>query len=245
MAEKNKTAFRKALTDAALARYEKTLREDTAPVVFSDAYREEIARLTQKTERKTWRYVNAAWKRVLIAVILAFLLAATAVAAVPALREGLIRFFTHDDGVAFSFEFSQEDLDRAPKEIETRYAPTYVPEGCTLYISNFMARSNLIIYKDLSGEDIAFYQNVLWEYVERDDNGRYGLTINSEDVVSRETRLINGYEICMMLNRYPDGFEDYTLIWTDQSYFYSLFVPKLSDEEIVKIITGISPVEPE
>ena len=50
MAEKNKTAFRKALTDAALARYEKTLREDTAPVVFSDAYREEIARLEEKLQ---------------------------------------------------------------------------------------------------------------------------------------------------------------------------------------------------
>lgn len=245
MAEKNKTAFRKALTDAALARYEKTLREDTAPVVFSDAYREEIARLTQKTERKTWRYVNAAWKRVLIAVILAFLLAATAVAAVPALREGLIRFFTHDDGVAFSFEFSQEDLDRAPKEIETRYAPTYVPEGFTLYDSSFVPRVNDYRYKNAYGEDLIFYQFSLWDYLESEDDGIYGVTIDSEDAISQETRLINGYEVLTVHYKYENGIETYELIWTDQLYFYRIFMPKLSDEEIVKIITGISQVEPE
>ena len=66
MAKKNQSAFEKALTDAALSRYQKILDEDTSPVQLSDTYQDSVAKLTNKSSQKTWKYVNTAWKRMLV-----------------------------------------------------------------------------------------------------------------------------------------------------------------------------------
>lgn len=243
MAEKTQTAFEKALTDAALSRYQTILEEDASPVQFSDAYKAFVARQTKRTSGKTWKYVNTAWKRILIAAILMFLLAATAVAAVPALREGLIRFFTHDDGIAYSFEFSQEDLDRAPKEIEIFYHLGYIPPGYKQVSENIADAYNSQAYMNESEELIFFQQIALWQYEEhaKDEKGIASVFGVDAENSTIERRVICGYEMVIVHLTNEDNSETIMLCWTDHSYFYALREPALSDIEIERIIDGIIP----
>ena len=249
MTDKKKTAFEKALTDAVLARYQKTIAEDSEPVVLSDSYKQAIEGLTRKTERKTWKYVNKTWKRILIAAILLFLLAGTAVAAVPALREGLIRFFTHDNGVAFTFTFTQEDLDRAPKEIETFYVPSYVPDGFTLVDQSVIPSSSDYIYFNDAGQSLVYNQSALWTVANDSINADSiltGLTINSENV-SVEDVVLQGYQVKIIHMLLPDlgEHEEYTVaLWTNHQYFFELSGPNLNIEEIDKIIASMTIINP-
>lgn len=249
MTDKKKTAFEKALTDAVLARYQKTIAEDSEPVVLSDSYKQAIEGLTRKTERKTWKYVNKTWKRILIAAILLFLLAGTAVAAVPALREGLIRFFTHDNGVAFTFEFTQEDLDRAPKEIETYYAPSYVPDGFVLVDHSFASDSLDYLYFDAAGDTYYYSQSVLWQY-DIDPNNPDGIlsqhTVNSENVIVEDV-VLQGYQVKIIHMLLPDlgeHEEETVALWTDHQYFYEVGAPNLKIDEIDTIITSMTIITP-
>lgn len=246
MAKNNQSAFEKALTDAALSRYQKILDEDTSPVQLSDTYKDSAAKLTNKSSRKTWKYVNTAWKRLLVAVIMMFLLAATAFAAVPALREGLIRFFMHDDGVAFTFEFSQEDPDRAPKEIERYYAPSYIPDQYELVSEEYRPADEQRIYLDNTGNVLSFSQYALWQF-EADSYSPAGvasrLGISSENVVV-ETEILRGYEVKIIHIQTPNNTEDIEILWTDHEYFYSIGTPAISTDEIDRIIGSMAPVEP-
>ncbi len=249
MTDQKKTAFEKALTDAVLARYQKTVAEDFEPVELSDSYKKAIEGLTRKTERKTWKYVNKTWKRILIAAVLMFLLAATAFAAVPALREGLIRFFTHDNGVAYTFEFTQEDLDRAPKEIETYYAPSFVPDRFHLADQSCTAITLDYIYFDDTGDTYYYSQSVLWEYDIDPDNLDEVLkehTVNSENVLV-EDAILQGYEVKIIHMPIRDlrEHEEYTVaLWTDHQYFFELGGPNLNAEEIDRIIASMTVISP-
>lgn len=248
MAKKNLSAFEKALTEAALSRYQKDLDEDPSAVQLSDTYQDSVARLTNKSSRKTWKYVNTAWKRVLVAVILTFLLAATAFAAIPALREGLIRLFMHDDGIAFTFAFSQEDLERAPKEIERYYAPTYIPAQYELESVEYRPVDQVRIYMDDSDTVLYFSQNALWQ-VEADSDSPAGVaarfSVSSENVVV-ETAILQGYEVKIIhfQNETPNNKEDLEILWTDHEYFYAMGGRGISIEEIDRIIGSVAPVEP-
>lgn len=246
MTDKKKTAFEKALTDAVLARYQKTLAEDSGPVELSDSYKKAVEELTGKTERKTWKYVNKTWKRILIAAILMFLLAATAVAAVPALREGLIRFFMHDNGVAYTFEFTQEDLDRAPKEIETYRMPSYVPIGFIIADQTIQADAFNVLYFNDAGDTFDYSQMVLWTY-ESDYNNPSAIlnsfVVNSENVVI-ESVVLQGYEVKVIHNYYDEQKEDTVALFTDHQYFYEIGAPNLSFADIDAIIASINTVNP-
>lgn len=243
MRKKNLTAFEKALTDAALSRYQKDLEECREPVQFSEEHKKKVQELKKKTTRSTWKYVNTVRKRLLVALIALLLLAATACAAIPALREGLIRFFTHDDGVAYSFEFSQEDLEKAPKEIETYYKLGYVPSGYKQINENNAVQYSSHTYMDEADGIISFQQIALWQYEEsnKDEKGIATVFgIDSENSTS-ERRIVCGYEMVIIHMPNEDGTETVVHCWTDHSYFYALRAPGLSDREIERIINGIIP----
>ena len=249
MTDKKKTAFEKALTDAVLARYQKTIAEDSEPVVLSDSYKKAIEGLTKKTERRTWKFVNKTWKRILIAAILMFLLAATAVAAVPALREGLIRFFTHDNGVAYTFEFTQEDLDRAPKEIETYYVPSYVPNGFALVDQNVISSSLDYIYYNDVGQALVYNQSALWTVANDSINADSiltGLTIDSENVFV-EDAVLQGYEVKIIQKLFQTLGQNHVetvAVWTDHKYFYRVSSPNLDVTELERIIASLTIIDP-
>lgn len=241
MRKKNLTAFEKALTDAALSRYQKDLEECRDPVQFSEEHKKKVQELKKKTTRSTWKYVNTARKRLLVALIALLLLAATACAAIPALREGLIRFFTHDDGVAYSFEFSQEDYEKAPKEIETSYELGYVPDGYDLFSKNKTPAINSFAYKNQEQDVLSFEQMVLWKYEESNENTN-GIAVIigiTSERTKTERRVICGYEVEVIHASTEDGAKVIVACWTDHQYFYSLSSDALSDRELERIINGI------
>ena len=247
MAKKNMTAFEKALTDASLSRYQKILEADTEPVQLSDEYKEGVAKLTKKTTGRTWKYVNTTWKRALVAVITLLLMAATACAAVPALREGLVRFFTHDDGISYSFNFSQDDIDRAPREIEHYFAPSYVPAQYTLDNEEYTPTGEHRYYVDDEGNVLEFQQSVLWQYDASVFNPagvalRFGVTSENTTI---ETVILQGYEVRVIHIKTSDSSEDIEFVWTDHEYFYAIGAPSLDVGEIDRIIGSMSPVNPQ
>ncbi len=244
---KKASAFQRALTDAALSRYSETLRQDEAPVQLSEQYTAEIEKLTKKTRRKTWKYVNTTAKRVLIAAILLFLLASVC-AAVPAIREGLLRFFLHDNGTAFTFEFSQEEIDRAPKEIEQYYAPSYIPPEYTFDYEVYNPNLLWQFYKRNDNADTLRYsQRVLWDttpedYTEEGAVKNVGISSTNATV---KTEILQGYEV-RLIYMYPEHSDQVEMVflWTDHEYLYMIDSFYLELSEIDKIIGSMTPVDP-
>lgn len=245
MAKKNMTAFEKALTDAALSRYQKLLENDSVPVQLSEEHKNAVTKLTKRTNRKSWKYLNTTWKRVLVAVVTILILLASACAAVPAIRDGLIRFFTKDDGVAYTFEFTQDDIDRAPQEIEQFYAPSYVPHQFEMVDEEYGTTEQHRFYLDDTGNVIEFAQFVLWQF-EEDPNdpvgiaSRFGVTAENATI---EDVILQGYEVKVVHAKTPIGTEDVVILWTDHAYFYSISAPYIENEEIDKIIGSMTAVE--
>ncbi|MBQ6160383.1 MAG: hypothetical protein IJK24_05525 [Oscillospiraceae bacterium] len=245
MAENKKTVFEQALTDAVLFRQQSTIEADKEPVEFSEDYRKAVGRLTKKTQRKTWKYVNTAAKRILIAAILIMLLATTAVAAIPALREGLIRFFMRDNGVFYSFSFTEEDYARAPREVEIYYAPSWVPPQYTLFSETYVSLKGERAYMNEDGYLFVFAQHVLWQTEESFDfpSGIGSvLTIDSESM-EVETKIMQGYEVRILRKTIEQGIEEETYIWTDHNYFFDIEAVNLSDQEFEAVLSGMVQIE--
>ena len=219
--------FQRALMEAQKEEFSGVPQEDELDVSFSPEFEKNMERLCRGTQRKTWRLVNTTAKRVLIAAILVVLLAMTVVAAVPALREGLIRFFTHDSGVFYSFEFSEEDLARAPETIETVYLPTYIPEGYSLIGRVDVDRGSVTAdYNDENNSLIGYSQYALWSdgpIKNLDLDIPTVLGIDSEGAIT-ETIIINGYEV-RAIHYDPEEAKNPTIyLWTDHEYLYYLSI---------------------
>ncbi len=90
------TAFEQALLDATLEEFADIPDDEgKIDVTFSPAFTAKAEKLVRNTQRKSWRYVNTAMKRVALVAIAAALLATTAMA-IPAVRDAIIKFFVHD-----------------------------------------------------------------------------------------------------------------------------------------------------
>ena len=225
--------FQRALMEAQKEEFSGVPQEDELDVSFSPEFEKNMERLCRGTQRKTWRLVNTTAKRVLIAAILVVLLAMTVVAAVPALREGLIRFFTHDNGVFYSFEFSEEDLARAPETIETVYLPTYIPEGYHLISGpNVDGLLTSVLYQDENEYyAIRYSQYALWSdgpIANVDSNIPTMLGIDSEGAIT-ETAIINGYEV-QAIHYNPEEAANPTIyLWTDHEYLYLIEIQNTTE----------------
>lgn len=245
MTEQKNAEFKKALTQAALSRYQAQMDVDQEPVVFSEAHIVNVKELTNKTQRKTWKYVNSTAKRILIVAIIFMLLTTTAFATIPALRDGLIRFFMRDNGVAYSFVFTQEDYEHAPREIETYYTPTWVPSNYIFVSEKFQTLKGERIYVDGTGNYMVISQYVLWQEEEA-----YGyphgigkvLTVTSENTTV-ETQIMQGYEVKILRIKEALQPEDDLVMWTDHNYFFMIDAKNIKDEEIDRIIGSMTKIE--
>lgn len=244
MSRKQSSTFEAALTDAALSRYQSILAQENGPVQLSAEYRAATARLTRKAGSRTWKYVNTAWKRVLVAILIAILLAATVFAAVPALREEALGFFLHDKGTAYSFTFTQEALDRAPQRIEQCYAPDFIPGGYAMTKERRNAVSFKRIYRSDDGLYLTFIQKVLRVSGQDPHSGASGFTVNSENVRSKSISLGGRWVLTVEMDNLI-GSEDAVYLWTDGAYFYALTVPDPDTETVSKIIGSVHLIAPD
>ena len=240
------STFEQALLDVSLEEFADIPPEDQLDVQFSAEFERKMAALIRNEQKRSWHLVNTRAKRILLIALLTILLLATTIAAVPALREGLIKFFTHDDGIAYTFTFDETDVARAPKEIEEIHAPSYIPEGYSLVDSLASPTASIMTYVNEAGEIISFTQNVIWSQpVEHPELGDVTMImgLDSENSIA-EYIVLDGYEVMEVLDIQGEGI---VYLWTDHEYIYRLgFVPveagKLLDRtEAERILASVGP----
>lgn len=222
------TPFKQALTQAVLEEQAHLMAQEPEEVAFSPDFQARVAALSRRTERKSWRWVNTAAKRALLAAVLALLLAGTVVAAVPELRAGLIRFFTHNNGVAYEFGFDLQDYENAPKEIQTVYLPTYIPDAfeedstkiteITVTKRYQNKNDNVFDYIKYVQYSLAFWGDPN-EVRDIPEGATYALGIDSDGAEIRY-EVVDGYQI-QIISVDPGTEEEPTFyLWTNHEYFF-------------------------
>lgn len=235
---KQLSAFKKALLDVTLEESAEVFQAQSKEPVFSSVFEQKMDRLLQRVDnRGNYRPKVIKRRMFLIAAVIVFALAATA-AAVPTIREGLIRFFTRNTGVAYTIHFQPEDVASAPKEIETFLSPSYLPSGFEVSGNVSSPSLNLWLYVNTVGDNLEYEQNKLWEDQEiiTSEEIPTKMAINSEGMEVRYF-VIDGYEV-MAIEATDQGEAHY--LWTDYNYLYSISaVPAIDTNEIIRIITSL------
>lgn len=232
VSKKKLTVFQQALLDTALEEFKDIPAEEDIDVTPSPKFTAWTEDLIRKSRRRSWRYINTAFRRaVLIAAILSVLV--VTVAATPAIREKVISFFIQDHGTHYGFTFDPEQAATAPECIETIMGPTYIPEGFELVLYESAPAGVIYAYQNSAGEWLDFDQSPIPEHPEDDS----WININAEDVTT-QSKQIGDYWVFMTI-----GWGYYSLYWTDNSYFYSLGVPdSFSMDEVERIFLSIQPL---
>lgn len=235
---KQLSTFEKALLDVTLEEYADISPDQDEEPELSPTFLQKMERLSRRVDQKGNYRPRVIKRRLfLVAAIIVFALAATA-AAVPTIREGLIRFFTRNTGVAYTIHFQPEDVASAPKEIETFLAPSYLPSGFEVSGNVSSSSLNLWLYVNTAGDNLEYEQNRLWEDQDiiASEEIPTKMAINSEGVEVRYF-VVDGYEV-MAIEAIDQGEAHY--LWTDYNYLYSISaVPAIDTNEMIRIITSL------
>lgn len=237
MTTNKRSPFDEALLDAVLEDFTDIPEsEDGIDLEFSPQFLERADGLVRKTKRRTWRYVNTAVKRILLAAVIAILLASTAMA-IPAVREAILGFFVVDKGPEFKFTFDPEQLANAPTQLETVYLPTYLPEGYQK-VEDFWSITRgwvSVAWEDGIHEwDWIMYSQ---ECLPKDFDPTAALSLNADDA-ENETLILGDYEV---FHVHHIG-AHHTYNWTNGEYFFMLTFPEfMTQEEMQKIFFSIQP----
>ena len=223
--------FQRALVDATLAGFAQVPREEAVEITPSPDFEEKAEDLIRKTKRTGWYYVNTALKRaILIAAIIGAL--ATTAFAVPAIQEAIIDFFIQDKGDHFEFTFDPEEAANAPDGIEMVYGPTYVPAGYELVVQEAATAGVGLWWTNDNDQWICFYQDMM----PGDPTDGEWLKIDNSEGVTKKSVLLGDYLVLVI-----NGHSFYTLIWTDNSYFYRLELDySITEAEMEKIFVSIT-----
>ncbi len=229
--EKTMTIFENALLDKALRSFDYIPAAEEINHEFSPEFERRSEKLIKKSASNVWHCVNTTAKKILIAAIIAALLTGT-VLAVPALREGLIRIFIHDDGNLYSFTVDRNMIANAPTEIETAYSLTYIPDGYEL--ANTVAVREGVVsltYIDENDNWIDFRQEIVTQ------DPRNSLSGADSERSELKHVVLNGYEVIRIIHEE----DEVQLVWTDDEYFFELFCDKGGLDEAKKVFYGIKP----
>ena len=226
--------LREALLELTLEEFRDIPPEDEIDMEFSEGFEERLRkRLREELDPPyTGRCrCSRPLRRLVVALLILAALTVTAVAT-PAIREGLIGFFTQNKGTHYQFSFDPEQAATAPRTIETEYCPTYIPEG---YVEDTCIVMDVIVvrtWKNENGDLLLFQQEVIIQEGQADGwNG--GPYVDSEDVEASLIN-INGYSVFRVVD---EGFMYY---WTDNSYFYSLvFSSDIPESEGIKVFCSL------
>lgn len=225
------SAFENALLDKALRSFDYVPAAEEIDHEFSPEFERKSEKLIKKSGSNVWHCVNTTAKRLLIAAIIAALLTGT-VLAVPALREGLIRMFVHDNGSMYFFTVDRNMIENAPTEIETAYNFTYLPDGYEVVCEVINEKIVSMDYMDENGGWISFTQ----ELVTQDPRNKLGGMSDSERS-KLEHVVLNGYKVIQIIHE--EG--EVEFLWTDNEYFFSLFCDKGGLDEAKRVFYGIKP----
>lgn len=143
-----------AFIDCLEADYGAVLSARTAPERSAD-FRARMLRLLEKEKRASHRLVNAAWKRALIAAIVALLLLAAVACAVPAIRKSIAGLLIRENNIYG--EILAADITR--EQIDDVYGLTLLPDGFSEAKEPIINSTAVMrLYSDKSGACINLMQ---------------------------------------------------------------------------------------
>ena len=228
--KKNKlSAFEQALLDATLEEFQDIPPEDEIDMEFSEEFEAWAQEFLAGAGRGGFRPRGKALRKIIIVAALLAALVTTAVAT-PAIREGLIGFFTQNKGTHYQFSFDPEQAATAPRTIETEYCPTYIPEGYVEDTHLVTDGSIIRMWRSDKGEYILFVQETIPPESEGPHPNAENVTVNTME--------LNGYEVFFVQS------ESEMYFWTDNEYLYSLLFPlSVTEEECIQVFYSILPLE--
>lgn len=227
---KKLSEFESALLEAVLDEFRFVPAEDEIEVQPSPKFEENAEKLIRKTKRTGWYYVNTTLKRaILIAAIIGSLIITAF--AVPAIREAIIDFFVKDEGDHYGFTFDPEKAAAAPEFIEQAIGPTYVPAGYEKVVEDVSLGGIALWWTNRDDQWICHFQYTMPD----DPSDTAWLGINSEEVETYSI-LLNDFLVLVV-----EDVNSYTLLWTDNAYFYRLELDNsISESEMEQIFSSIT-----
>jgi len=224
--------LREALLELTLEEFRDIPPEDEIDMEFSEGFEKRLRkRLREELDPPyTGRCrCSRPLRRLVVALLILAALTVTAVAT-PAIREGLIGFFTHNKGTHYQFSFDPEQAATAPRTIETEYCPTYIPEGYVEDTHLVTDGSIIRMWRSDKGEYILFVQETIPPESEGPHPNAENVTVNTME--------LNGYEVFFVQS------ESEMYFWTDNEYLYSLLFPlSVTEEECIQVFYSILPLE--
>lgn len=212
--------FKMALREAAMKDFESVPKsESEIPYVFSPSFEKKMEKLLRNEKRVFWRFVNTAYKRAAVIILIIAMVFASALS-IDAIREPIFDFAVEVYETFRHYIFPKEEN---PKDIiEYEYRFTTVPEGFTEieYINNINSVSRLFVNE--SGDCIQLIQN-LTEYS--------SFTIDNEKGVITQV-FVNDKKVDIYES---DGAT--IAIWTDDGYLLTLFYEgSIGKEQMIELI---------
>lgn len=212
----------KALEKYELSFEEKYPQEDME-VEFSKQYEVYMEKLLSGKIPKRRKYFNTVGKRI-AACIAVIMLVFGGSMTVKAFREPVVEFFTNVYEKIVEIFFDDDDIAKAPSEIETVYTLGYVPEGYeydNIYLNELFART----IWDNGDKQIIFCQYVL-------DSS---LTLDNEDS-DYKYFYIKDMKVAMIEKN-----GNKTFYWNSEEYSFRLIVDiDFPEERIFEMISSVT-----
>ena len=203
--------------------YENLHLDTLEEVIPSTRYRKRMERLIKRQKQPYWRYVNTVGKRVAILVV-AIALTSALPMGVSAVREPVVEFFVNVYEKFVEFFYDEDDIARAPEEIEKVYTLGYVPEGYELEQRVVFDKRVKTIWKNSLGETIVFSQ-LLFE------------NFHSMDSEFSNYKRITIFDIDIA---FIEKNNNYSFYWNSNEYAYSLIITEnVTLEECIMLIESI------
>jgi len=196
------------------------------PVHVSPEFEQKMERLIRAQRKPFYRYTNTRGKKAVLALAAAFILMATLMFSVSAIREPVMRFFVQAyETFSRVFFHQQETEDQFPATLETLYMPTWLPEGYQLDESMTVAIDSFYswTFSNADGREIKFEQFII---------ANTALGIDTEGVPTEEV-FVNGHPGLFYSNK---GISNLT--WNDGRFGFYLTGP-IPREDLQRIAQSL------
>lgn len=219
--EKERELFVKAFLDAEALDNSKLIKEEDIEWDFSEQFEKLMSKLIQKNNHisySTRRHI----RKGLIAAIVAIIVLFTGLLSVSATRTPIVEFVKRIFPQFNEITLSEDSVPKVDS-IETEFTLDYLPEG--YYLDTYQSDDLGVytVWKNNSGDEIIFSQEILNSNVSIDTEHNY-----TETYVNEYKAYLTTYEYNSVLN------------WSDNRYWFILNVPKELEQDIIFMAENIS-----
>ena len=224
MARDNMTVFQKALLQSVLDEYSDIPQKSELTDTYTESFKEWADGFIKEQTPQRIR-MRRILRITLIAAILVVLMAGTAMA-IPAVREAIIDYFFTRYEERYGIAFDPEAAATAPHEINTTYTFGYIPGNFNLALSEIRTDNATSLWLDEKGAMLVYLQFVMPD----DPTDDSWMGIDTENS-AKEMAVIGDYRVDIIRLD-----ECYLLVWTNNSYFFTLQLPNTIDQETMTAI---------